>query len=69
MVNIEWVLDAYQKTPKTETFFGSTFTIHAGNTTLENQLKQGLSAIEIHDSWQPQVIAFKKIRAKYLIYN
>jgi uncharacterized protein YbbC (DUF1343 family) len=68
-VNIEWLLDAYQKTPKTEPFFGSTFTIHAGNTTLENQLKNGLSAQEIHDSWQPQVEAFKKIRTKYLIYD
>ena len=68
-VNIEYLLDAFNKTPKTEKFFGATFTIHAGNTKLENQIKNGLSPKEIHDSWQPKVEEFKKIRSKYLIYN
>ena len=35
----------------------------------ENQIKNGLSPKEIHDSWQPKVEEFKKIRSKYLIYN
>lgn len=68
-VEIKWLLDAYQKTPKTISFFGNTFTIHAGNTLLQQQLEQGLSAQQIHDSWQPQIEAFKKIRAQYLIYD
>lgn len=68
-VNIEWLIDAYNKTPSTEKFFGSTFTIHAGNLELEQQLKNGLSAKEIQDSWQPKIKEFKKIREKYLIYN
>lgn len=68
-VEIKWLLDAYQKTPKTISFFGNTFTIHAGNTLLQEQLEQGLSAQQIHDSWQPQIEAFKKIRAQYLIYD
>lgn len=68
-VNIAWLLDAYTKTPKTESFFGPTFTAHAGNTELEAQIKNGLTAKEIHDSWQPEIQAFKKIRAKYLLYN
>ncbi len=68
-VTIEYILDAYNKTPKTEAFFGPSFTIHAGSELLEQQLKSGLSAKEIHDSWQPQVEAFKKIREKYLLYE
>lgn len=68
-VNIQWLIDAYNKTPKNENFFGSTFTIHAGNTELENQLKNGLSVKQIHDSWQPEIEEFKKIRAKYLLYS
>ncbi|SNR38243.1 exo-beta-N-acetylmuramidase NamZ family protein [Lutibacter flavus] len=68
-VNIEYLIDAYNKTPKTENFFGPTFTVHAGNTKLENQIKNGLTAKEIHDSWQPKIEAFKKIRAKYLMYK
>ncbi|MFD1292522.1 exo-beta-N-acetylmuramidase NamZ domain-containing protein [Lutibacter holmesii] len=68
-IHIEWLIDAYTKTPKTEKFFGSTFTIHAGNTILEQQLKDGISAKEIKNSWQPEIEEFKKIRNKYLIYN
>lgn len=68
-INIEWLIEAYNKTPKTEKFFGSTFTIHAGNKQLEQQLKNGVSAKEIKQSWQPKIEEFKKIREKYLIYN
>ena len=68
-VEIKWLLDAYTKSPKTEKFFGSTFTIHAGNKKLEHQLIKGLSAKEIQDSWKLSIENFKKIRAKYLIYK
>lgn len=68
-INIEWLVDAYKKTPSTEHFFGGTFTVHAGNLNLEQQLKNGLSAKDIQDSWQPKINEFKKIRSTYLIYN
>lgn len=68
-VSIEWMLDAYQKSADKEAFFGKTFTIHAGSTILEQQLRDGLSAQEIHGSWQPEVEDFKKIRARYLLYE
>ena len=68
-INLKWLLDAYQKTPKTEKFFGSTFTIHAGNKKLQQQIEEGLSQEKISDSWQKDLEAFKKVRAKYLIYE
>lgn len=68
-ININWLIDAYQKYPNKEKFFGATFTIHAGNTTLEKQLKNGLSPKEIEDSWLPKIELFKKIRKKYLLYK
>jgi uncharacterized protein YbbC (DUF1343 family) len=68
-VTISYVIDAYNKTPKTEKFFGPTFTVHAGNTELEKQIKEGLSAEKIESLWQPKIEAFKKIRAKYLMYQ
>ena len=68
-VTVDWLIDAYHKTPKTESFFGATFTAHAGNTELENQIKKGVTAKEIHDSWQPEIEVFKKVRAKYLLYE
>ncbi len=68
-VNLKWLIDAYQKTPKEEKFFGKTFTIHAGNEKLQQQIEQGLTADEIHNSWQEGIQEFKKIREKYLIYD
>ena len=68
-INLEWLIDAYQKTPKSEKFFGKTFTIHAGNTKLQEQIEQGFSAKKITESWQKGLSDFKKIRANYLIYN
>ncbi|WP_299013826.1 DUF1343 domain-containing protein [uncultured Polaribacter sp.] len=68
-IDISFLIDAYQKTPKTEKFFGVTFTIHTGNTTLQKQIEQGLSAEEIRKSWEKDLESFKKIREKYLIYK
>lgn len=68
-VNIQWLLDAYAKTPKTESFFGPSFKAHAGNTELEKQIKNGMPAKEIHHSWQAEISTFKKVRAKYLMYK
>lgn len=68
-VDIQYLLDAYNKTPRSEKFFGTTFTVHAGNLELEQQIKNGLTAKEIHDSWQPAIEEFKKMRSKYLMYE
>ncbi len=68
-INLEWIFDAYQKTPKTEKFFGKTFTIHAGNTKLQKQIENGVSEKNIKKSWEKGLSKFKKIRANYLIYN
>ncbi|WP_405565985.1 exo-beta-N-acetylmuramidase NamZ domain-containing protein [Polaribacter sp. Asnod6-C07] len=68
-INLEWLIDAYNKTPKTEKFFGETFTIHAGNTKLQQQIEQGLSAKEIRNTWQNELQKFQKIRERYLIYD
>ncbi len=68
-INLQWLLDAYEKTPKTEQFFGSTFTIHAGNTTLQKQIEKGLSQEKIRESWKKDLEVFKKVRDKYLIYE
>ena len=63
------MLDANKKTPKTQKFFGETFTIHAGNTKLQKQIEQGLSEKEIRETWEKDLEDFKKIREKYLIYE
>ena len=67
-VNLEWLIDAYNKTPKDKEFFGETFTIHAGNEELRKKIENGLSADEIRRSWQPAIDKFQLIRQQYLIY-
>jgi len=68
-INLNWLLDAYKKTPKNKRFFVATFNKHAGNKILKKQLKKGISINEIYNSWQPKIEEFKKIRKKYLIYR
>ena len=68
-IDLSFLMDAYQKTPKIEKFFGATFTIHAGNTKLQQQLEQGLSENEIRKTWEKGLNKFKIVREKYLIYK
>ena len=69
MVDLEWIVDAYHKTPKGEPFFGETFTAHAGIDNIRKQLESGMSAEAIRKTWQKELVAFKKIRSRYLIYD
>ncbi len=68
-VDIQWVVDAYQKTPKDTDFFLKGFTVHAGTKKLQEQIESGMKAEDIHKSWQPDIEKFKEIRKKYLLYE
>ncbi|ASV32536.1 exo-beta-N-acetylmuramidase NamZ family protein [Maribacter cobaltidurans] len=69
-VSLQWVLDAYNNTPdKSKFFITSGFTKHAGTPELQKQIEAGLTEAEIKKSWQPELEKFKKIRAKYLMYD
>jgi len=67
-LTLKYIIDAFNKTPKEETFFGSTFTAHAGNEILQKQIESGMTEYEIKATWQEDLENFKKIRAKYLLY-
>ncbi|WP_435579506.1 exo-beta-N-acetylmuramidase NamZ family protein [Gilvibacter sp.] len=70
MVDLQWIVQAYRNHTKKDEFFNTAnFTTHAGTPLLQQQIQQGLSAEEIRASWQPEIEAFKKIRAKYLLYE
>lgn len=69
-VSLQWIVDAYNNTPdKSHFFITSGFTKHAGNTELQQQIEAGLSAKEIQRTWSDDLSKFKKIRAKYLMYE
>ena len=67
-INLEWLINAYQKTSKKSSFFNSFFTKLAGQKELQKQIEEGWSASEIRKSWQKDLEKFKKIRANYLLY-
>ena len=69
-VSLNWMIDAYKNTmDKTKVFNTSGFTKHAGTEKLQQQIEAGLSEVEIKKSWKSDLDKFKKIRAKYLLYD
>lgn len=76
-LHLEYLIEAYRLFPEKEKFFilpksgnadGAFFNKLAGNATLMNQIKNGLSAEDIRASWKPGIAAFMVIRNKYLLY-
>jgi len=69
-VDLTWIIQAYQNFEDKSQFFNTkNFTAHAGTELLQEQIEAGKSMAEIRKSWQVDLEAFKKIRAKYLIYD
>lgn len=69
-VTLQWLIDAYTHTSDKTTFFKTkSFTLHAGTEELQQQIESGCSEAEIKATWQTALNAFKKIRAKYLMYD
>ena len=69
-VDLNWLVEAYTSHNDKDNFFLSKgFTLHAGTTKLEEQIKKGYTFKEIKASWHKPIEAFKLIRAKYLLYQ
>jgi uncharacterized protein YbbC (DUF1343 family) len=64
-----WLKGSYENTPDKANFFDENFNFHAGNSTLQQQIKDGLSEDEIRKSWEPALKQFREIRKKYLLYK
>jgi len=65
-----WMIETYKSFPKDKMFFNKNnfFNKLAGNAQLQVQIRNGLSETEIRASWQQDLLAFKEIRKKYLLY-
>ena len=61
----------YNLYPTQDWFFlkNGFFDLLAGGTALREAIIEGLSAEEIKASWKQDLIKFKEIRAKYLLYK
>ena len=68
-IELKWLINAYKTTADKTSFFNSFFTKLSGTKKLQQQIESGISEIEIRKSWENGLIAFKKIRQKYLIYE
>jgi len=68
-VNLEWVIDAYNRFPDKDNFFTSYFDVLASGPALREQIRKGMSAEEIRSTWKDGLEKFGKIREKYLLYK
>jgi uncharacterized protein YbbC (DUF1343 family) len=66
---LKYLIEAYQKSPEKDIFFNNFFTKLAGNTMLQEQIKKGTKESLIRKSWEPDLIKYKSIRSKYLLYS
>jgi len=67
-ISLVFLKEAYKNFPQQELFFNAFFPKLTGSTILKQQIIQNKDEKEIHESWQADLIKFKKIRKKYLLY-
>ena len=69
-VNLEWLIEAYTGYADKANFFKTnSFTLHAGNTSLQKQIEQGYTFKKIKSTWIKDIENFKKTRTPYLLYQ
>ena len=77
-IDLALIIEMYKSFPQKDSFFLQPKTLEptayffnklAGNANLMQQLKEGTSEAAIRKTWEPKLIAFKKIRKKYLLYK
>lgn len=75
-LNLSWIIELYEKSPEKVKFFDNSFSDQIGR--FENlsgvddlcrQIERGASKKEIRASWAAGLAAYKKMRAKYVIYK
>lgn len=66
--NLEYVIDAYNRTNLGEQFFTRFFEKLVGVDYIRTMIMEGRSAQEIRARWQPDLEQFKTLRRKYLLY-
>lgn len=68
-LDIKWLVKAYQNSSEKEKFFKKRFEYLSGTENLRKQIEEGCTVQEIKDNWKDNVLEFKKIRKKYLLYS
>jgi uncharacterized protein YbbC (DUF1343 family) len=68
-INLEWVIDAYDKYPEKDKFFNNYFDVLAAGPVLREQIIKGMSSEEIRATWKEGLEKYGRIRDKYLLYD
>jgi uncharacterized protein YbbC (DUF1343 family) len=68
-LQIKYLIQAYQKFPEKDQFFGHTIGKRIGKNDLPSQLADNMNEAQIRNSWEPKLSEFKQIRKKYLMYT
>jgi uncharacterized protein YbbC (DUF1343 family) len=70
-IQLKYLIEAYKLFPQKDSFFlvNNFFNKLAGNDILMKQIKTGKTEREIKKSWEKDLIKFKGIRKKYLLYK
>ena len=69
-MTLKWIIKAYENSTDKSLFFNTNnFTKHAGTATLQKQIEAGMTEADIKATWQKDLVKFKKIRVRYLIYK
>ena len=69
-VSLKWLIKAYNNSNDKENFFKTaSFTKHSGTETLQKQIVQGMSEVDIVATWQDDLGVYKRMRKQYLIYE
>jgi uncharacterized protein YbbC (DUF1343 family) len=67
-LTLKYLLDFYQKCPDKSRFFIPYFDTLAGTDKLRKQIEEGKTEVQIRSSWEPDLIAYKVLRKRYLLY-
>ncbi len=68
-LNLEWLINVYNKTDKNNTFFSPFFTKLAGTKKLQEQIEKGYTYGEIRKTWLKDLNDYDVLREKYLLYS
>lgn len=68
-IYLYWLMGTYQNTTDKATFFDQNFNYHAGNASLQQQIKEGKTEEQIRATWTEGIKKFKLVRKKYLLYK
>ncbi|NLV19115.1 MAG: DUF1343 domain-containing protein [Bacteroidetes bacterium] len=68
-LNLGWLMDAYNNYPEKDKFFTPYFDVLAGGPVLREQIISGMNETQIKATWKDDLVQFRKIRLKYLLYK